>query len=422
MATLSTLTLDGDGTIGAEVVHDAGTGSPFYTHGNDTPNGGSSDWVANDQNETSTTAWFSLSNVNSDFDSMSTLNIDVDVQAVGFSNDNCTLTARIYAADNNTTNPLTAESGNLGTQADGTRTQRNVTFSSLAGTKTQWDGAYIRFTWTYSKVTGPDNGQLRLYGCDIDGTYSAAATNYTLTAAQGSFSETGQSAGTLADRLLALAQGAFTQTGQAATLSFGYSLPLAQGSFTQTGQSANFLRGYAIITLPGDFVLSGQALNMLRGLIMALAQGSFTETGQSAGTLRGYPIVAAQGSFSETGQTAGFTADRQLTAAQGSISEAGQASNLLLGFILGGSQGSFGVTGQASELDKSNILLASKANFGMTGQDVMLTTGGGGGETYEDIYYHGDPTQKWNWRVQGRRKIFNKAIYDGIKGRESYNK
>jgi uncharacterized alpha/beta hydrolase family protein len=115
-----------------------------------------------------------LSNVDADFSSMDTLNIDVDVLAVGFSNDTCTLTARIYDANNDTTNPLTNETGNLATQADSTRTQRNVSFAGLAGTKAQWDTAYIRFTWTYAKAAGPDNANLQLLGCDIDGTYTTS--------------------------------------------------------------------------------------------------------------------------------------------------------------------------------------------------------------------------------------------------------
>ena len=175
MAALTQLTLDADGTIGAVIVHDAGTGAPFYTHCNDAPNGVSSDWVGNDTSETTGEAWFRLSDVDTDFGSMDTLNIDVDVRADGFSNDTCSLTARIYTADNDTTTPLTNETGNLGTEADSTRTQRNVSFSGLAGSKAQWNGAYIRFTWTYTKQAGPDNAQLILFGCDIDGTYTAAA-------------------------------------------------------------------------------------------------------------------------------------------------------------------------------------------------------------------------------------------------------
>ncbi len=176
MATLTRLTLDADGTIDtANIEHDGGTGSPYFSHCNDAPDGVSSDFVQNDDGETSGFAWFSLSNVNADFGSMATLNIDVDVQAVGFSNDTCTLTARVFAADDDTANPLTAETGNLGTDLDSSRVQRNVVFGTLAGTKAQWDAAHIRFTWTYAKSGGPDNANLQLFGCDIDGTYAVAA-------------------------------------------------------------------------------------------------------------------------------------------------------------------------------------------------------------------------------------------------------
>ena len=141
MATLTQLTLDADGTIAAEVRHDGGTGAPFNTHCNDAPDGLSSDFVENDDSETTTTAWFSLSDVDADFASMDTLNIDVDVQATGFSNDTCTLTARIADGDASAT-WLTDESGNLATEADSTRTQRNVSFASLAGTEAQGKPAF----------------------------------------------------------------------------------------------------------------------------------------------------------------------------------------------------------------------------------------------------------------------------------------
>jgi len=175
VATLTQLTLDADGTIDtANIEHDAGTGSPYFSHCNDAPDGLSADFVANDNGETSGTARFRLSNVNADFVSMTTLNIDVDLQAVGFSNDTCTLTARIFDADDEVT-PLTDETATLGDHADGSRVQRNKTFGGLTGSKTQWDGAYIQFTWTYNKVSGPDNANLQLFGCDIDGTYSLGA-------------------------------------------------------------------------------------------------------------------------------------------------------------------------------------------------------------------------------------------------------
>ena len=176
MATLTQLTLDADGTIDTvNIEHDAGIGSPYVGHCNDAPDGVSGDWVGNDTGEKTGTAWFSLSDVDSDFGSMDGLNIDVDVDATSFSDDTCALTARIFAADNDVTNPLTNESGNLGTEADTTRAQRNVVFGGLTGSKAQWNAAHIRFTWTYVKTGAGDNGQVRLFGCDIDGTYTIQA-------------------------------------------------------------------------------------------------------------------------------------------------------------------------------------------------------------------------------------------------------
>ena len=176
MATLTQLTMDADGTIDTvNIDHDAGTGSPYFSHCNDAPDGVSSDWVANDNGETSGKAKFRLSDVNSDFGSMDSLNIDVDVWAeTAVSDDTITLTCRIFDANDEVT-PLTNETGNIATHADTTRLQRNIVFGGLTGNKAQWNGAYIQFTWTYDKTAGPDNANLRLYGCDIDGTYTISS-------------------------------------------------------------------------------------------------------------------------------------------------------------------------------------------------------------------------------------------------------
>jgi len=201
MATLTQLTLDGDGTIASVIIPDTlpatflrvgGSGQyrrpggvdklqrpvagPLWFHCNSVPDGASSDYAENDNSEKSGAAWFSLTGVDSDLVTMLTLDIDVDVWAeTPVANDSINLTARI-AAGNESTTYLTNETSNLGTHTDTTRTQRNVAFAGLAGTKAQWDAAYIRFTWTYSKVAAGDDANLRLYGCDIDGTYAAAGT------------------------------------------------------------------------------------------------------------------------------------------------------------------------------------------------------------------------------------------------------
>ena len=175
MAILTQLTLVADGTIGANTVHDAGTGTPFVGHCNDLAADVSADWVGNDANETTTTAYFTLSNVDADFadGGMLTLNIDVDVDAIddGSSDDTLSLTAQIFDGEGGTA--LTS-SHEIGSEADLTRLRRNVVFTagSLTGTKAQWDSAVILFTWTYNKNASPDNVQVRLYGCDIAVSYT----------------------------------------------------------------------------------------------------------------------------------------------------------------------------------------------------------------------------------------------------------
>ena len=92
MATLDQLTLDGDGSIITTTIrHDAGTGSPYFSHCNDLAASSSSDYVENDDDETSGDANFTLTAVNADFESMDTLHIDVDVWAeTAVSNDTIT--------------------------------------------------------------------------------------------------------------------------------------------------------------------------------------------------------------------------------------------------------------------------------------------------------------------------------------------
>lgn len=168
---LTQLTLDADGTIDA-VIRDSDADSTFFDDCNDAPDGVSADFVENDDSETSGEAWFSLTNVDSDFQTMRTLTIEADIQAAGFSNDTCTLTCRVFNADNDTTTPLCDESALLGDDTDSTRVQRAFLLGGLTGSKTDWDAAFIRFTWTYNRVGGPDNANLQLFGCVLEGTYN----------------------------------------------------------------------------------------------------------------------------------------------------------------------------------------------------------------------------------------------------------
>ena len=176
MATLTTLTLDGDGTIATlSISHDAGTGSPYNTHCNDTPDGGSSDFMEHNAglNDGTYDAWFSLSDVDADFSSMTSLNIGFDIGINGsVDNDLVTLSAQIFDGDVSAT-ALTDEQ-QIADQTDTTRVQPTpIAFGSLTGSEAQWNTAHVRFRFVYDKVQGGGTWNLRLYGCEFDGEYTA---------------------------------------------------------------------------------------------------------------------------------------------------------------------------------------------------------------------------------------------------------
>ncbi|MBU1323207.1 hypothetical protein KKE75_04090 [Patescibacteria group bacterium] len=188
-ATLPTLRPTADGTIDAEVVHDAGTAAPFYTHIDDDPDSPTvSDWVANSQNEIAASAFFDVTDTPADFDTMSTLEIKIDFGAIGFVDDTAVLYAQMYQSDESTT--LSNEM-QLATQATSAGLITVAFTSVTAGSKTVWDGARIHFRWTYTKTKGPDNAQLKITATELNGTYTASAGTLTVDIVDGAGSPVG---------------------------------------------------------------------------------------------------------------------------------------------------------------------------------------------------------------------------------------
>lgn len=169
MATLTTLTLDGDGAIDATIQHDSGTGSPFYTHCNDDPDSSSADFVENDGSPGTHTARFTLTNVDSDFGSMDTFQIRVDRDGDFVIGQTAIINARIFSGAGSST-PLTDKVKIV--DATDSRSVANISFTGLTGTKSQWDDAQVEFEWENVSLNGE---RLQLFGCDFDGTYTEAA-------------------------------------------------------------------------------------------------------------------------------------------------------------------------------------------------------------------------------------------------------
>lgn len=207
----------------------------------------------------------------------------------------------------------------------------------------------------------------------------AEASGYTLLAAQGAYSLTGQAAGLLATRLLTAAQGAYAVNGQAATLRYDKTLAAGQGAYSLTGQDAALRLARALLAGQGSYSLSGQAVNLFAARRLTAAQGSYSLTGMAAGLLYsgGSPtLIAGMGSYALTGQDAGLRRAAVLTAAQGSYALTGQAAALVFGKTLAAGQGAYTITGQAAILRTARLLAAETGVYTLTGEPANLFTTG----------------------------------------------
>jgi Concanavalin A-like lectin/glucanases superfamily len=179
-------------------------------------------------------------------------------------------------------------------------------------------------------------------------------------AAEGSFTLTGEAA--LFEQFLAAAEGPFALTGEAATLT--WVLPgAAQGSFTLMGEAAPLQVGLA--AAEGPFTLTGEAA--LDEQFLGAAVGSFTLTGEPVNFILPGSLVVASGAFTLTGEATLF--EQFLAAAEGPFTLTGEAATLTR-VLLGPAQGSFALTGEAA-LDEQ-FLACGAGSFALTGEPAGL--------------------------------------------------
>lgn len=203
---------------------------------------------------------------------------------------------------------------------------------------------------------------------------------YTLTAEQGSYTLTGQAAGTLYSRSMPADQGSYALTGQAAGLAKGILLTADQGSYALSGQAANFSLAYLLAAAQGSYTLTGQSAGTLYSPLLAAAQGSYALTGQDA-TLTyapagAYSMPADQGSYTLTGQDAALKLSALLVAVQGSYALTGQAAALSFGKVMAAAQGSYTLSGQAAAFSRTYALSAAFGSYTLSGQVATLTYAG----------------------------------------------
>lgn len=229
--------------------------------------------------------------------------------------------------------------------------------------------------------------------------FPAGAQQYSLTAAQGSFSLTGQAAGLRADRKLSAAQGSYTLTGQPAGLLQGRALAASLGSYALSGQAAGLFAQRRLSAAQGNYALTGQAAALVKSRLLAAGQGtyalsgqdatlratrliaaapaSYSFSGQAATFVRGRVMPAAHGIYTLTGIAAALQATRALTAAAGTYSLTGQTATLVRGRTMPAAHGIYALAGQAAVFSLGRKLLAARGIYTYTGQAVTFSVSGG---------------------------------------------
>jgi PKD repeat protein len=169
----ATLLPNGDGARDAVIKDNALGTTNLYTAIDDTIAGADdgTTYIRND-NKTSGSYFALLTDMPTNFASMSTLNVSIRARTTGFVDDNTTLYAQLYKADGVT--PLSNEvavATNPGTA--GWLTVANVALSGVVpGTKADWDGARLRLRWAYTAVGTSDTTQIRVTAVQLGVTYS----------------------------------------------------------------------------------------------------------------------------------------------------------------------------------------------------------------------------------------------------------
>lgn len=172
---------------------------------------------------------------------------------------------------------------------------------------------------------------------------------------------------------LTAAQASYTLSGQAATLTASRYLAAAQAAYALTGQAAGLLAGRLLTADQASFVLTGLDAALTKVVVLACDAGTFTLTGEDAGLVAARLLTAAPATFNLTGPDAQLVAARLLTASAGSFALTGADVTLLAGRYLGAGLGSFGLTGTSANLLASRVLAAGLGSFVLTGEDVTLT-------------------------------------------------
>lgn len=166
--------------------------------------------------------------------------------------------------------------------------------------------------------------------------------------------------------------GSYTVSGQTASLRRALRLDSANGSYVLNGQNANLLNHQLLNANNGSYVLSGQTANLSKTRAVIADNGTYSLNGQTASLLNHQRLTADAGSYNLNGQDATLTINT--TAADGgSYVVNGQNANLLRNRLVGANNGSYTLNGQTVAFQKFKApLVANAGSYTVSGQNTNL--------------------------------------------------
>lgn len=191
------------------------------------------------------------------------------------------------------------------------------------------------------------------------GSLGGGGPTYTLTAAQGSLSLTGEATAFKAARNITASQGSYSLTGESLIFTISRILTASYGGYSLTGEDLLFKISRKLSATYGSYVLTGEDVIL-----------TYTPVGGPT-----YTLTANKGDYSLTGESLGFKTSRNLVAAQGTLTLTGIDARLARGWTLTAAKGDFTITGQTTAFQASRKLLAVYGSFVLTGENANLTYG-----------------------------------------------
>lgn len=243
---------------------------------------------------------------------------------------------------------------------------------AFAGDTTGANGA---IAWVDYSVSSTDCAQLSI-------TYTAGGpTSYTLTAAAGSFTLSGQAAGLKRSRRLSAAAGALVLTGRTALLTRGRRYIANAGTFALVGQSAGLKAQRAITGGGGAVALTGFAVGLRVTRVLPAVPGAYVLSGQPALFETGKKLVGSPGAFALSGKAVNLVFSRRLPAEVGVFALSGQDAALDLVRKMGSEAGAFVITGADVGLKLGRRLPVEAGQYVLAGSDAGFVLDQGGNVT-----------------------------------------